>query len=867
MKKSMIRRGAAVALSLLVAIYSISGHGILPGITSYADVERTAVVNATTLNVRSGAGTGFSVVDKLTNGAAVTVLGETNGSDGKVWYQIRFSGSTGAEKTGYARSDFIRFPVAYSNDSDFEAYLTAQRFPESYKTGLRQLHAMYPNWVFTAQHTNLDWNTVIENESLVGRNLVYNGSISSWKSTAEGAYNWETSTWPSFDSGSYVAASSALIAYYMDPRNFLDDKYVFQFLLHSYDASAHTAEGLRSMVEGTFLSGTAAVSGEYGNSGGTQGGPLGPLGTGGGIDLQGPSGSGTGVSTQGPSGSGGSGSSTQSSGTQNGSGAAAGSQGPLSGSGNAGVSTQAPGSQSGSTGSGNAGVSTQAPGSQSGSGNAGVSTQAPGSQSVSAGSGNTGVSTQAPGSQSGSAGSGNAGVSTQAPSGSGNSNVSFGAPGSVASAGGTGSSRILGGIRPVIGNSHLLMTITPGMTSGPGSTSSGSSSGGSGPLGLVGGPLAGSASGTVSGTDGSGSAAPTADYVSIIMNAGVQSGVNPYVLAAMIIQEQGTKGTSNSISGTVSGYTGYYNFFNIEAYRSGDMEATTRGLWYASQTGSYGRPWNSIDKSITGGALYYGTNYVKVGQDTFYLKKFNVQGSNLYKHQYMTNIQGAASEGAKLSEAYSTQLKQTSKLEFKIPVYLNMPETACAKPTVDGSPNNKLSGLAVDGFAITPTFNRDTSVYDLIVDSSVTEVKVVASAYSDSAVVSGTGIISLQSGNNEIRITVKAQNGDVREYVIRVVKQQNGPSYNSAIGSGGLSGGSGPLGPGAGSVQSGGSSSGNGPSGPLSSGSGGPLGSGSTSGPGGSTAEPAGSSGPGSVSSGTSSGGYGPGGSNVTIVP
>ena len=68
MKKSMIRRGAAVALSLLVAIYSISGHGILPGITSYADVERTAVVNATTLNVRSGAGTGFSVVDKLTNG-------------------------------------------------------------------------------------------------------------------------------------------------------------------------------------------------------------------------------------------------------------------------------------------------------------------------------------------------------------------------------------------------------------------------------------------------------------------------------------------------------------------------------------------------------------------------------------------------------------------------------------------------------------------------------------------------------------------------------------------------------------------------------------------------------------------------------
>ena len=873
MKKSIIRRGAAIALSLLVAINSAAGHGIFPGIESFADVERAAIVNATTLNVRSGAGTGFSVVDKLTNGMPVTVLGETGGNDGKVWYQIRFSGSTGAERTGYARADYIRFPVTYSNDADFEAYLTAQGFPESYKAGLRQLHAMYPNWVFTAQHTNLDWNTVITNESLVGRNLVYNGSISSWKSTADGAYNWETSTWPSFDSGSYVAASSALIAYYMDPRNFLDDKYVFQFLLHSYDASAHTTEGLQSMVEGTFLAGEAVVSGGYGTSSGSQNGP-------GGNGPVAPGGENAGVSTQGPTAqnngtsSGGSGVSTQGPGSGSTSAGSAGvsTQAPSGGSsttsGSSGVSTQAPSGGNG-TSAGNAGVSTQAPsgGSSTSTGSSGVSTQAP-SGGSSTSSGGSGVSTQAPGS-SGTT-SGNAGVSTQAPGSSGKSSggseVSTQAPGSVASVGGSGSSRILGGVRPVVGNSRLLMTLSPGSVTGPvSSTASGSASPGTnGPMGPVSGPVSGSSPGTSS---PGGSAAPTADYVSIIMNAGAQSGVNPYVLAAMIIQEQGTQGTSSSISGTVSGYAGYYNFFNIEAYRSGDMEATTRGLWYASQSGSYGRPWNSVDKSIEGGALYYGTNYVKVGQDTFYLKKFNVQGSNLYKHQYMTNIQGAASEGAKLSEAYSTQLKQTSKLEFKIPVYLNMPDTPCAKPTIDGSPNNKLSGLAVDGFAITPTFNRDTAAYDLIVNSSVTEVNVIASAYSDSAIITGTGIVSLQSGNNEIRISVKAQNGDVREYVIRVVKQQNGPSYNSSIGSGSSGG---PLGPGSTSSQnsgpSGSTSSPGGPSGPVSSGSS-PLSPGSVSGPGGNTSDPVSSDGPGSVSSGTSSGGYGPGGSNVTIVP
>ncbi len=78
----------------------------------------------------------------------------------------------------------------------------------------------------------------------------------------------------------------------------------------------------------------------------------------------------------------------------------------------------------------------------------------------------------------------------------------------------------------------------------------------------------------------------------MIMNAATQSGVNPYVLAAMIIQEQGSAGTGKSISGTESGYAGFYNFFNIEAYQSGNMTAVQRGLWWASQAGNYERPWN-----------------------------------------------------------------------------------------------------------------------------------------------------------------------------------------------------------------------------------------------------------------------------------
>ncbi len=830
MKKKTVKQGLAVMLALFMTINSFSGRTVWPVLDSYADTVRPAVVNATTLNVRSGPGTTYGIAGKLTNGASVNVIGETTGADRKVWYQIEYGGG----KRGYVLSTYLKFPVSYSTDMDFESYLNSQGFPESYKAGLRQLHAEYPNWVFKAQHTNLNWEDVISNESVVGRNLVHSSSDSSWKSTAEGAYDWNTSTWPGLDSSSYVAASDGIIRYYMDPRNFLDDKYVFQFLVHSYNASAQTADGLRAMVQNTFLSGSAGVSGaitwDNGGGNGTNSGPGGssfPGGTGQygpGTSSEGGTSSG-GASLSGPGGASGGGNSSG--------GASLGGPGGTSGSGNSsgGASLGGPGGTSGS-GSTSGGASLGGPGVSSGSGNSsgGVSLTAPGG----------GTSSNKTGSSSG---------------------VSLTAPGaSVSSVEGTGASL------SKKEKNRVTTALGPGMTTGPGggsgSTSPTENNTGPGPGTGSTGTEAGTGSiGPGPGTGGypsAGGSTGTASYVDIIMNAAAQSGVNPYVLAAMIIQEQGTNGTGRCISGTVAGYVGYYNFFNIEAYQSGSMDAISRGLWYASQSGSYGRPWNSVDKSILGGALYYGTNYVNAGQDTFYLKKFNVQGSNLYKHQYMTNVQGAASEGAKLAQAYGSQVKQ-SALEFKIPVYLNMPQSACPQPAGNGSPNNRLSGLGVEGFTLTPTFSQDVTSYNLIVSPSVSSVTVNAIPLASTASISGTGTIQLQNGNNEIMVSVTAQNGTVRNYVIHVVRQDNGPAYNSAIGSG-IGESSPGTGPGAGSTEQ----SGYGPA--YNSVSPGPgSGDNSGTGPGVSSQSPSGS-GPG-VSSGTgSSNAMGPGGSNVTIV-
>lgn len=703
MRKLRYKRGLALFLTCLLAVNTCLGFiSSINRFDSYAYTERSATTNTATLNVRSGPGTTYSIVTKLSKGTAVTVIGESNATDGALWYQIRFSGGN----TGYASSAYISFDAQqYKPDSNFESYLSGQGFPESYKPALRQLHAKYPNWVFKAQKVTPDWNTVIREESVVTRNLVARSSVSSWKSTATGAYDWNSSTWPGFDGSSWVAASEDIIKYYMDPRNFLDETYIFQFMVQSYNSNTFTREGLTSMMTGTFLSG----SGSSGAGGGA---------------------------------------------------------------------SNAPDNSGGSN--------VISPGSTDGPGSSG-----PGSPN------------------------------------SNSDNVSFEGPHASITR----------------HNVDVVTAYGPGMDS-----SETGSSGNQSP-----------------GSPSSGGLAPSSGsrpYVDIILDAASQSGVNPCVLAAIILQEQSNSG-SPSISGTQPGYEGYYNFFNIEAYASGSLTPVQRGLWWASQSGSYNRPWNTVEKAIIGGSMFYGENYVKAGQDTFYLKKFNVQGNNMYKHQYMTNVQAAAAEGAKFAKGYTESMRQMA-LEFKIPVYSNMPDTASLKPVGDGSPNNKLSYLGVDGFALTPTFNRDTESYDLIVDSSVASITVSGSVLDSAASLTGTGNIQLQSGNNDITVAVTAQNGTVRNYTLHVVRQNNGPVYSD-----GLSGGSqvspgGTSGPGSspGSGQTGsGTVNPDGSSGTPSGGSGTPSGGSGT--PSGGSGTPSGGSGTPSGGSGTSSGGSGtPGGSS-----
>ena len=82
------------------------------------------------------------------------------------------------------------------------------------------------------------------------------------------------------------------------------------------------------------------------------------------------------------------------------------------------------------------------------------------------------------------------------------------------------------------------------------------------------------------------------------------------------------------------------------------------------------------------------------------------------------------------------------------------------------SSNNYLKELTVDGYELSPEFSKQTIKYELknVKDK---EIKVEAIKEDDRAEISGTGIVTLKAGENDIQIQVTAENGSVRTYHIK----------------------------------------------------------------------------------------------------
>lgn len=584
-------------ISLILALaFLVSGMVISASAVSY---PCEAFVNGTDVNVRSGAGTNYNIVGVANYRQIVTLNGEETGSDNRVWYSVtlgsgvngyirsdliksklqrvefNFNGETttpttmydspgtwnnkvvsvpanisaviyakdydydgdmwyyatvminGNEYTGYLYSGRVELKANYVENADFEAHLTEQGFPESYKEKLRSVYALHPNWIFLADHIDLTWQEALDLQTPVGKSLVNHALAESWRSMRPGAYDWNTGNYISYDSGYWYTAHEDVVAYYLDPRNFLNARSIFQFVGLSFDESVHTKEALERMLEGSFM------DGEF-----------------------------------------------------------------------------------------------------------------------------------------------------------------------------------------------------PEKSSG------------------------------------------YSTWADILYEACKTHSLSPYAFASMIFAEQGFDGVGKLISGTVSGYEGYYNFLSIDAYRTDDKNAVQNGLEYAKASGNYSRPWDNRVDALFGAAEFYTHEYVKNGQDTLYYKKFNVTSPPFGGHQYMTNVVAAQTEGVETSESY--KLVENSELVFNIPVYKDMPKESKPYPTNEGNNNYYLSSLAIDGHYISPTFNPYVNTYELVVDGSVASVTVTATTSDGGASVSGNGTHWLNEGKNTIEITVTSTSNRTNTYSIIVYRQGSG---------------------------------------------------------------------------------------------
>mgnify|MGYP002528468183 CR=1 FL=1 len=203
----------------------------------YVENDWIARVNATDgLGFRATASTSGTRLGTLTYGVNVTILSEAaagNGCSGK-WYKIKYN-----NKTGYACSDYIiKKANVTSSSTKYDSTWKSAGFPESYWPYLTYLKTKYPNWTFTAVKTNTNFTDAILAE--YGANSIQSTDNAVTTSTSQ------------VETGGWYNVRHEAIAFYLDPRNFLNEKAIFVYENNNYNSAIHTS----AVVTSTFNGGT-----------------------------------------------------------------------------------------------------------------------------------------------------------------------------------------------------------------------------------------------------------------------------------------------------------------------------------------------------------------------------------------------------------------------------------------------------------------------------------------------------------------------------------------------------------------------------------------------------------------------------------
>ncbi len=190
------------------------------------------------------------------------ILGEATGasvSGSTLWYKVRYTHmADGKCYIGYVHSSLVTVCAPF--DYETEAF---SEFPKGYRPYLAALKAAHPNWNFVALETGKDFSAAVSEQAVVS--TVTSGGVTTltsasfigkdvssiYRSTA--VVGGLDASKTLLDGGKMYCASASTVAYYMDPRNFLNEVDVFMFSAQTYDESLHTLERVENMVKGTYM--------------------------------------------------------------------------------------------------------------------------------------------------------------------------------------------------------------------------------------------------------------------------------------------------------------------------------------------------------------------------------------------------------------------------------------------------------------------------------------------------------------------------------------------------------------------------------------------------------------------------------------
>lgn len=258
----------------------------------------------------------------------------------------------------------------------------------------------------------------------------------------------------------------------------------------------------------------------------------------------------------------------------------------------------------------------------------------------------------------------------------------------------------------------------------------------------------------------------TLSYADAFIEAARENNISSVFLASRALQELGTS-KPKQVTGTVSGYEGYYNFYNIGAYSGSDNYL--KGLEYAKNSG-----WNGILKSIKGGASEIASKYINAGQNTTYFQKYNVASyhkRNVYTHQYQTNIMAPKTESEIAYKSYKEKNKLGYSYNFIIPVFNNRPDSAfkvSKTNTVGGStiPAVKDNNQTGSGTNTGSNNNTNNSNKEIVISP---ETKLLSAGYNLSTgyltkLTYSTNVSNIINSlkNQNANVTYKNNNGSVK---------------------------------------------------------------------------------------------------------